>query len=348
LFSTTSGKPITLDNGKSFIEVYNNDIFVKAGSYYTTIGTADKYATTNNGAAKISFETGSKNGTIKLSVANTGTSGVDITYTDLSVSAAGITWKGTEKVLTDAGFILNGPITPISNNSLDLGTATLKFNEVFATNFKGTADNSVLLNDLTNDVNETANTIVQRDSTGNIKANTLYSTAPLVSEPYDLSVLKMAVRGADNAIKFVDPVKFVGVPPGAIMDFAMNTAPSGWLKCNGDAISRSTYSALFAAIGTTWGAGNGTTTFNLPDARGEFRRGWDDSRGVDSGRTFGTTQSDEIKTHDHPINNTDNSGSHLGFVIGTGMPTNPIYKTDATGGTETRPKNIAVLACIKF
>jgi microcystin-dependent protein len=53
--------------------------------------------------------------------------------------------------------------------------------------------------------------------------------------------------------------------------YAADTAPAGWVKANGAALSRTTYAELFAAIGTTFGAGNGSTTFNLPYMRGEFR-----------------------------------------------------------------------------
>lgn len=56
--------------------------------------------------------------------------------------------------------------------------------------------------------------------------------------------------------------------------YASNTIPANWLECNGAAISRTTYATLFAAIGTTWGNGNGSTTFNLPETRGLFPRGW--------------------------------------------------------------------------
>ncbi|WID42133.1 tail protein [Pseudomonas phage ZRG1] len=89
------------------------------------------------------------------------------------------------------------------------------------------------------------------------------------------------------------------VPPGAVIYFARNTAPSGWLKCNGAAISRTAYAKLFAAIGTVFGAGDGFTTFNLPDLRGEFVRGWDDGRGVDGGRAFGSFQAGMIQSHSH-------------------------------------------------
>lgn len=77
---------------------------------------------------------------------------------------------------------------------------------------------------------------------------------------------------------------------GQVAFFARSTAPTGWLKANGAAISRTTYAALFAAIGATFGAGDGSTTFNLPDLRGQFPRGWDDGRGVDAGRAFGSAQ----------------------------------------------------------
>ena len=78
------------------------------------------------------------------------------------------------------------------------------------------------------------------------------------------------------------------VPSGTVFHFAGQTAPAGWLKANGAAVSRTAYAALFAAIGTTYGAGDGRSTFNLPDLRGEFIRGWDDGRGIDRGRALGS------------------------------------------------------------
>lgn len=73
-------------------------------------------------------------------------------------------------------------------------------------------------------------------------------------------------------------------PVGAMMDYAGATAPSGWLLCYGQAVSRTTYSALFAAIGTTHGAGNGSTTFNLPDCRGRAVFGKENMGGSSAGR----------------------------------------------------------------
>ena len=136
------------------------------------------------------------------------------------------------------------------------------------------------------------------------------------------------------------------IPSGAVFYFAASTAPTGYLKADGTAISRTTYADLFAVVGTTYGSGDGSTTFNLPDLRGEFLRGWDDSRGVDSGRTFGSFQADEFKSHTHPYDANRGSSDYGGSNNASGSPNNGT--TSATGGTETRPRNIALLACIKY
>ncbi len=143
--------------------------------------------------------------------------------------------------------------------------------------------------------------------------------------------------------------------PGDIKYTARSTAPSGWLKANGAPVSRTAYAALFAAIGTTFGAGDGFNTFNLPDLRGEFLRGWDDGRGVDSGRAFGSAQADMLKSHNHAVGPYDGVD---GATIGQPRPyISEPYEEDPrrsstftgfTGGAETRPRNIAMLACIKY
>lgn len=145
-------------------------------------------------------------------------------------------------------------------------------------------------------------------------------------------------------------------PTGTVIWFAANTAPTGYLKANGANVSRTTYASLFAVIGTTFGAGDGSTTFGLPDLRGEFIRGWDDGRGVDSGRVFGSAQSDEFESHNHNMTRSFNvSNTAIGAWSDTN-PTNgslPESGSQAStafdqGGTETRPRNVALLACIKF
>lgn len=162
------------------------------------------------------------------------------------------------------------------------------------------------------------------------------------------------------------------VAPGAVLPFARATAPDGWLKANGAAVSRSTYSALFAAIGTAFGAGDGTTTFNVPDLRGEFVRGLDDGRGIDSGRTLSATAqasqnlahthtTDLQGAHTHPVRAISGTEDGLHFSDDNSNPANGLHANTSTssagahthtaqssGGTEARPRNIALLACIKY
>lgn len=177
------------------------------------------------------------------------------------------------------------------------------------------------------------------------------------------------------------------LPAGAVSAFAMSTVPTGWLECNGAAVSRSTYASLFAAIGITYGAGNGSTTFNLPDLRAYFIRGWDNGRGIDPARVFGSTQAGSNISHSHgagtllmpnhghpsrisarsdsgPVQTTSGGMGIIG--IGTsgypaytgaagdtagqqigGSGTASITGSTASDGTESRPINIAMMYCIK-
>ncbi len=162
------------------------------------------------------------------------------------------------------------------------------------------------------------------------------------------------------------------IPSGAVMYFAGQTAPAGWLKANGAVVSRTLYAALFQSIGTTYGAGDGHSTFNLPDLRGEFVRGWDDGRGIDSRRALGSAQSDAIRNITGKIDSGKNSTLQLFDYI---EPTGAFgvekswkqWTSEGSGGNdnipraitfdasrvvptanENRPRNIALLACIKI
>ena len=154
---------------------------------------------------------------------------------------------------------------------------------------------------------------------------------------------------------------------GMITSFSMTTdsdwrATNRWLICDGSAISRTTYSDLFLVVGTTWGVGDGSSTFNLPDLRGEFLRGTDNGRLIDSGRTVGTTQGHGIPKLEGSVNNYYNS-----MYSSTGI-FQPVAGDNAYGGgngnggrgftftstdvipdsPEVRPRNVAVLYCIKY
>ena len=187
-----------------------------------------------------------------------------------------------------------------------------------------------------------------------------------------------------NASGIVTATSFVGsganltgivaLPAGMIAPFAMTTPPTGWLECNGAAISRSTYATLFAAIGTVHGAGDGSSTFNLPDLRASFIRGFDNSRGVDSGRSFGSFQDQGLPamkgrvqdSHGQAAINSSQEGSFTNvFTNGGGQSSyrsalqtaSTSYKyvlfdstnviPDASAGG-LRPKNLALMYMIKI
>lgn len=140
---------------------------------------------------------------------------------------------------------------------------------------------------------------------------------------------------------------------GQVAAFAANVVPNSWIRANGATISRTQYAKLFARIGTTYGAGDGSTTFSVPDLRGKFIRGWDNAAGVDTGRVMGSSQDDDLKAHKHVLQTVIAGGGGVdGFTLAatTNGALGSISTTNIAdfGATETRPKNVALLYCIKW
>jgi len=184
---------------------------------------------------------------------------------------------------------------------------------------------------------------------------------PLGAAPYPLAqknnlsdVLNKPLARQNLGVMSADEAKYNDCPPGTVIMLAATNIPTGYrlLKCNGATISRTAYSDLFSVIGTTFGVGDGVNTFRLPDLRGEFLRGWDDGRGVDAGRVFGSWQTDEFRSHDHDIINTGREGYTRGHLFygdrGVDYINQPDNVTQKAGGVETRPRNYALLACIRY
>lgn len=175
------------------------------------------------------------------------------------------------------------------------------------------------------------------------------------------------------------------VPVGTIITVPTNSVPNGYIKCNGATLNASTYPELFQVLGRLYGGSASNNTFKVPDLRGEFIRGWDDGKGVDSGRMIGTTQSHSMQSHNHylptgagltwnrpndryalPDNiwaaSNINTGSTNGMTGGnTTYPNpnfdNPLYPefqdhsivgSIGTFSHETRPRNVAMMYCIKY
>jgi hypothetical protein len=153
----------------------------------------------------------------------------------------------------------------------------------------------------------------------------------------------------------------LNTPAGTVMYYAKSTPPNGYLIANGQEVNRTIYAELFNAIGTTFGAGNGTTTFKLPDLRAEFIRGIDNGRSIDTSRVFGSSQLDEFKKHDHDGSTLIGSNAFGDGFSGSlhmtswGTVPNPSsgggrinLPNGLRGGHETRPRNVALLPIIKF
>ncbi len=143
-----------------------------------------------------------------------------------------------------------------------------------------------------------------------------------------------------------------GAEIGSVTAFAMPTPPEGWLVCDGSAVSRTDYADLYAAIGTVWGDGDQIATFNLPDLRGEFVRGFDAGRGVDEGREFASGQMDafqgfKIKEYTVGAGSVLASGGQYGGTLFDRTPEDDGANGQPRTAAETRPRNVAMTYAIK-
>ena len=166
------------------------------------------------------------------------------------------------------------------------------------------------------------------------------------------AVTTIAIADASVTLAKLDS-SIVFVPSGAILPFAMNSAPVGWLEANGNEYSKvdPAYLTLFNAIGILYGETNGaggigTTHFKTPNLRGYFVRGFGPESGSSS---FGSPQEDALRSHTHTmyIHPATGSGSNTGGARFSDLSLGA-SSTQPSGGDETRPKNIAMLYCIKI
>jgi microcystin-dependent protein len=192
----------------------------------------------------------------------------------------------------------------------------------------------------------------------------------LGSAGYGTSGQILTSNGTTSAPTFQTPGGGSGTPSGVMMAFAgpKVSTPVGYLYCDGSLVSRTTYATLFGVIGTGWGSGDGSTTFNLPDTRGLFLRGQNDGSGRDpdvAGRTalnaggntgdnVGSYEGYQIQSHTHLVQIPGAQNVAFGnpptniVETDTGPATSDVaIGSDATGGSETRPININVVYIIK-
>ena len=211
-------------------------------------------------------------------------------------------------------------------------------------------------------------TLVGTPTTNNMASNKKYVDDSIAGIP---AATDLTPAGT---IIYTTMLDFTQTPP-------VPKVPPGYLAADGSPVSRTTFAALFAAIQDYYGAGNGSTTFNVPDLRGEFIRGLDSGRGIDSGRGLGSAQGGQNASHNHSVTGTTSSksltgsfrpGTHsqinatgvfsdagnVGSVEGhdahngrqinfNATHTHTFSATTNSNGSEARPRNIALLACIK-
>ena len=169
--------------------------------------------------------------------------------------------------------------------------------------------------------------------------------------------------------KITNAAKNEITPIGTVSAFAGASAPDKYLMCDGSTISRTTYSDLYAVLGDVYGNGDGSTTFEIPDLRGEFLRGLDGGRGVDASRTLGSSQDDTTRRPRNTSLTTNTAGDHThvreafasvgqggtnrlvpsGVGIDRSTKSAGDHNHSITGGgdAETRPRNIAMNYIIK-
>ena len=182
---------------------------------------------------------------------------------------------------------------------------------------------------------------------------------PATAANFTTGITNVFLRGDAT---WAEPPVGAQSPPGLLFPFGGASIPSGYLLCDGAAVSRTTYSALFAVIGVNFGGGDGSTTFNIPDTRGRFIRGVDGGVGRDpdrltrtGGDVVGSTQGDDFRSHTHDFTDERRSGEStvddpdwLSDTVNVNQGSNTGSRTStATGGSETRPINIGLHYIIK-
>lgn len=223
--------------------------------------------------------------------------------------------------LEDGGnaFIDLSAISDSTINTLYNNADTLLYNNNFINSLRDSIDSdvdSVILNGTILHIYENGNDVFTN-------LNNLQDGTGTDSQTLTLTNNSLSISGGNS----VNLSQFT-TPSGAIFAFPTSTAPAGYLSCNGQAVSRTTYSNLFTLIGTSYGAGNGSTTFNLPNYNGQFLRGWDNGQGIDldaairtdrgdgtTGDIVGSKQANQNLAHNHTVNppatNSNSTGSHL-------------------------------------
>lgn len=318
-----------------------------------------------------------------------------------NIHTAGISAGTTGTINVTGSSNVAGDIVPATNATYDLGSDTHHWNNinavsvlstnVDATQIDTTTVNSTFVNATTATITNVKgtdvsfnrlidrffNAVTQLDTDGTLATNSdgrlptqkAVKTYVDTTATYLKGLIDAAVSSLSTALANIKTV-----PTGTVFYSAGSAVPTGYLECNGQGISATVYPDLFAVLGHTYG-GSGDL-FYIPDLRGQFVRGWDHGRGVDSGRALGSSQDAATGPHQHNFTDVyaivgdyglggstastyDRNGNYIypSFYAGNasdGDQDNGAYgfpsRTDNSGvniGNDTRPANVAMLPIIK-
>ena len=249
---------------------------------------------------------------------------------------------------------VSSDLRPLTSGNINLGSSLYKWDNVYAQTVETTTvnANSVKFSSIT-DSNLASISRFDNDSTLSANSDSRLATQKAIKKYIDDAVtaeIQNRLSG-DQALQ-TQINNYQPLPAGTILYTPTSSVPTGFLPLNGQAISKTTYAALYAILGGYYG--ETLTTFNLPDLRGEFIRVWDNGRGIDPGRTVGSSQTDMFKSHTHRL--LDNNNATFGgdrpnafdSAAAINQSSSSYVDTQSTGGSETRPRNIALQAIIKF
>jgi microcystin-dependent protein len=262
----------------------------------------------------------------------------------------------------------------VDNGDGSFGASDLPINPRQQITSTGFAFHARYADEITSSANMTVNT-----STGAVTAKAITGTSITASGGGTITgnhvgdgAQLTALAGANITANSIPSTALIAAvrealcPPGTVVAYMGTTAPAGWLLCNGASVSRSTYASLYAVIGNASGSAD-TNSFNVPDLRGRFLRGWDNAIGRDpdrfsrnamaaggnTGDAIGSIQADAFKNHSHNFYDTYTNFSQTSASGGAGNTgaTGTLEQVDTTfhaGGSETRPINAYVNYIIKF
>ena len=263
----------------------------------------------------------------------------------------------------------------VDNGDNSFGASDLPINPRQQITSTGFAFHARYADEITSSANMTVNT-----STGAVTAKAITGTSITASGGGTITgnhvgdgAQLTALAGANITANSIPSTALIAAvrealcPPGTVVAYMGTTAPTGWLLCNGQPISRyAPYDKLYAVIGNACGSPN-TNEFNVPDLRGRFLRGWDNAIGRDpdrfsrnamaaggnTGDAIGSIQGDAFKNHTHAFSDTYTNFSQTSASGGAGNTgaTGTLEQVDTTlhaGGSETRPINAYVNYIIKF